>query len=290
MKRVPVLLGSTGSGKTALVCETAARIGLIEVVVCDSRQIYAELPVTTAAPTQEERRAAAHHLAETLSPAEETSAFSYRELALAAIAEIEARGRLPLLVAGTGFYFRALKSMPESPEASREVRERVRAMKPEERRALLSSVAPERFEKLPANDTYRIARALEVALSDHSPRTQVLAPREFSAYYLDLPVAEVDARLRRRVDAMVQAGMVEEIRLVRQRYGVCPGLRTIGTELTDLLDAGQIDLSEFKERLYVQHRQYAKRQRTWFRKEEKDRAGTGQDFARWLRYFVDQDP
>lgn len=289
MTKVPVLLGATGSGKTSLVCGLAEFFPRLEVVVCDSRQIYREMPVTTAAPTAEQRALVRHHMLEILSPAEETSAFAYREQAIGAIAEIQSRGGLPLLVAGTGFYFRALKSAPGKPPAPEEVRARVAAMSHEQRLSELLSTDRARFESLPQKDPYRVQRALEIALSPEAvPRPAAVSPL-FGAFYLERDPADLDAALFARVLQMIDAGMVDEMRRVKERYGLCPGLKTIGFDLAEELLAGRMSTAVFSERLFREHRQYAKRQRTWFRKEQTEARGGPDDFAAWLRYFVDQD-
>jgi len=288
---VPVLLGTTGAGKTALLCKAARIFPQLEVIVCDSRQIYQEMPITTAAPSAEER-IVPRHMLEVLSPAEETSAFAYRQGALASIADVERRGGLPILVAGTGFYFRALKSMPGSPPAPEDVRLRVHALTHQERLELLRAADAERFESLPQLDPYRVQRALEIALSPPSgieSPAQNAAP-SFAAFYLRRDTAELDQMLALRARSMIEQGMVEELAGVRERYGICPGLRTIGFDLALQFLEGTLSRDDLLERLFRQHRQYAKRQRTWFRKEEIAASGGPDDFETWLRYFVDQDP
>lgn len=226
---------------------------------------------------------------EILSPAEETSAFAYREQALAIIEEIQSRGGIALLVAGTGFYFRALKSAPGMPPAPRTVRARVAAMTEEERLDLLRATDPVRFENLVQKDPYRVQRALEIALSPQTPSKPGAPSPVFRSFYLERDRADLDRALLARVRQMMEAGMVDEVRTVKERYGICPGLKTIGVDLVDELLSGRISAEVFQERLFREHRQYAKRQRTWFRKEDVEARGGPDDFASWLRYFVDQD-
>lgn len=286
-KVVPVLLGTTGAGKTALVCKAARSFPQIEVIVCDSRQIYQEMPVTTAAPSSEERFVP-HHMLEILSPAEETSAFLYREKAIESILEVQSRGRLPVVVAGTGFYFRALKSSPGRPPAPPEVRERLAALTHKERLHLFEQTNPDGLAALVHRDPYRLQRALEISLSPPAEVSGAPSP-QFAAFYLQRELSELDQALALRVQSMIDRGMVEELRRVRERYGMCPGLRTIGFDLAEQFLGGGLAIDELRERLFRQHRQYAKRQRTWFRKEEVQASGGPDDFETWLRYFVDQD-
>ncbi len=263
------------------------------MVVCDSRQIYRELDITTAAPSEEEKKAIRHHLAGMLSPSEETTSFQYREAAAKAIVDALSRGKVPVLSVGTGFYYRALRTggLVSTPDLS--VRAAIQALSKEERLSRLKSIRPELLADagghIHDNDDYRITRALEIASSPQSGEALPEFPCEFSAFYLEMEVSELNERLRLRAMEMVRRGLVEELRLVHARYGMCHGLKTIGFSLVQQLLAGQIGTAELAERLWIDHRQYAKRQRTWFRRELVDRKGSAGDFEAWVRLFVDPD-
>jgi tRNA dimethylallyltransferase len=275
---VPSLIGATASGKTGVALAVARRVGA-EIVSADSRQVYRGLEIGTAKPTGQERAAVPHHLVDVAGPTERFSAARFGREARAAIEDIRERGKLPLLVGGSGLYLRAAEEgLFEGPEADPALRERLRAEAEEEGRpalhARLAAVDPETAKRLHPNDHVRVIRALEVheltgvPLSEHHRRhreeTPPVRPLRFG---LQWPVLVLDRRIERRVDAMLEAGWEDEVRrLVEGGLAEAPALETsLGyPEMRELVE-GRIDRATARERIVLATRQFAKRQRTWFR-------------------------
>lgn len=284
-------MGPTGSGKTAASVQVASVYpDRFEVVNCDSRQLYRGLEITTAAPDNLERKAIVHHLVSTLGPEQETTAYAYRNAARQAIDGILERNRIPLLVVGTGFYFKVLRTNLTELDVGEEVKARVRAI-PESRRAQeLRQIRPDLLAeaggKIHSNDAYRIERALQMAFAPVRPEPAPALPFSFRAFYLDIPVEQLTQRLFERAGGMID-GMIGEIRAVHAEFGDCPGLRSLGVQLVREFLAGQFSREELIEKVWISHRQYAKRQRTWFRREIIERSGSVADFVAWVRLFVD---
>ncbi len=291
------LLGPTGAGKTALT--RALDPERFEVVSCDSRQVYRELDIITALPTPDERKHIAHHVIDFLSPLESMHAGRYVELARAAIQDILGRGKIPWIVGGAGFYFRALRYglfEVETPDAVRAV---VRALSPAERlnelrrldpAALVSSGEALQSGRLHPNDEYRVLRALEITLSSGEPWSEHWRRRRESrrsewsvvGWRLELDAESYESGLRRRTEAMVAAGAGAEAERVFRRYGACPGLETLGAAEALAQSRGEISAAELVIRLFDAHRRYAKRQRTWLRSETDLTAIAPADLARRL--------
>ena len=273
---VLILAGATCSGKTALALELAERFGA-EIVGADSRQIYRDMPIGTAAPTDPERRRVPHHLVGFLAPHERYSAARFVRDALRSIAAIEACGRRAIVVGGTGFYVRALAGdVALSPAFDPELRARLareaRLHPPDTLHAWLAARDPARAASIAASDRYRVARALEIAIAaDASQRDDAPAPpslRAAGAAYvkvvLDVPQATLDVRIAERVDAMLAAGLVDEAERV--------GESAVAADAVGYREAlaylrGSLTEAELRALLIRNTRRYAKRQRTWFRSE-----------------------
>ncbi|WP_167884785.1 tRNA (adenosine(37)-N6)-dimethylallyltransferase MiaA [Leptospira fluminis] len=273
---IVILAAPTGAGKTALVRELdPARF---EILSFDSRQIYQELPIGTAAPSPEDRNRIRHHLVEIIPPSESVDAAKYSALAENALDAILSRGKIPVLTAGTGFYLNAfLFGMYPVPKVTPEVRDRVERMNLEEKIALLREMDPIAFEKISPNDEYRYGRALEVNLM--GVRWSELKVEEGSGalitrnlnilagYFLDLDRRELYERIDERARKMISEGLAEEAGSVAERYGEdCPGLSSLGYNFALENIKGKSNLETFFGDLSQSHRNYAKRQITWFRK------------------------
>lgn len=310
---VPVLMGPTGSGKTALSAQVDPQ--RYEIVSCDSRQLYRELEIGSAAPEPAITARIRHHLIGILSPADTCNAAEFRRLALAAIDDVRRRGKIPFLVGGSGFYYRALKSQPFDVQVPDEIRASVQALSPDARLERLRALDPGalvdaatgeevRAGKIHPNDAYRVGRALEVCLAAGRPWSSYWsealeresepglsdAGLRFSGWLLE--TADRDAyhgRLRERARAMIDAGLIEEAGRVYERYGDCPGLQTLGYDLALQAYRAPESLSrdELAERLAILHRQYGKRQRTWLRRETELDPVRAEDFAEaWRKRAV----
>jgi tRNA dimethylallyltransferase len=273
------ILGPTGSGKTALSLELATRF-LGEIVNCDSVAIYREFIIGTAKPTEEEQARVPHHLLDEVEPTGFTTAGEYARKARNVIEEVRARGALPIVVGGTGLYLRALlDGLFPGPERSEALREMLRARAREKGAGylhrILRRIDPKAAEKIHANDVPKLIRAIEVSLSTKQPMSQQWergrdALRGFTILRigLDPDRALLYDRINRRVEKMFEAGLVEETRHLHEKYGdAARPLETIGYKQAVQLLRGEIDLKQAIAAVQQAHRNYAKRQMTWFRRE-----------------------
>lgn len=278
MRPLWAIVGATGTGKTRLAIELAERVGG-EIIGCDSAQIFRGLDVGTAKPTPEERARAPHHVVDVADVTEQWSSVTYKAAAEAAIADVEARGRVPIVVGGAGLWLRALtRGLFDAPEIDPDVRAEVRRRLAEEGapavHAALAALDPRAAGRLHPNDTQRIGRALEVVLSTGTPisalqdahRFETIA-RPWVGVAIDWPRDAHRALLERRVRAMWREGLVDEARaaLAAGAPRDAPGLGTIGYReaLTHLLDG--VPEGAACARAVMSTSQYARRQRNWFR-------------------------
>ncbi len=274
----PALVGPTAVGKTALVTALARRLP-VEVISLDSRQIYRGLRIGTAQPTAAERAVCPHHLVDFVDPDEAYSAQRFREDFSRVHAQIAARGGVPLLVGGAGLYLTALRegfmAIPgHTPERLDEVRAELADLPDEEIRARLAAVDPAAHARIHANDRLRSQRALEVYLVSGRAQSALQAAQEadpacsldFPVFVLERDTAELDARIAARTDAMLTAGWIEETRdLLTRHRADGPGLGSIGYREIVACLRGELPPADLAPAVVRVTRQYAKRQRTWFR-------------------------
>jgi tRNA dimethylallyltransferase len=276
------LMGPTGAGKTAAALWLAARLP-IEIVSVDSALVYRGLDIGTAKPDPAERRGVPHHLIDICEPAEVYSAARFRADAVTAIEAVIARGRLPLLVGGTGLYFRLLETgitdMPVVPPGVREsLRGDLQRLGSEALHARLAVVDPVSAARIHPNDPQRIARALEVHAAEGRPMSDYFeraAQTAFARPVIKWVLAPVDRDgLRRRHAvrflAMLERGLVNEVSALLASPGVtpaCPALRAVGYREVARHLAGELDRAAMIDAAVTATRQYAKRQYTWFRAE-----------------------
>lgn len=279
----PAITGPTASGKTELSIRLAEKFGF-EIISLDSMQIYRGMDIGTAKATEEEKSRARHHLLDIVSPRDSFSAYDYREAATAAARDIVLRGKTPLFVGGTGLYLDTLMrqdNQNEVPESSREFREAIEAtIKSDEDRAALweelYKVDPESALSIHKNNTRRVIRALEIFRTTGIPKSvfdqrsrQLGSEFDFLVITLDFHNREnLYRRIDFRVDAMVQAGLFDEVRRLYADGMLLPdttAAQAIGYK--EMLGAlsGEITLDEAKEKIKLASRRYAKRQLTWFR-------------------------
>ena len=277
------LMGPTATGKTALACALADRFP-VELVSVDSALVYCGLDIGAAKPDADTLRNHPHALIDIRDPAEPYSAAQFRDDALAAMQAITARGHVPLLVGGTGLYFRALEhGLSEMPSADAEVRARLRTEAGHSGwaalHARLAQHDPEAAGRIRPNDAQRIQRALEViALTGETPTALHAAARNSQRFpYRVLKLALIPAnrdalreRIAARFDAMLAAGFLEEVKRLRARgdlHADLPALRAVGyRQAWDYL-GGAGAKNEFRQRAVDATRQLAKRQATWLRGE-----------------------
>lgn len=282
LNEIPVLLGPTATGKTHLLSDLASRYDM-EVLSCDSRQVYQGMPVGTAQPDQETLKRIPHHLVGFLSPGMAYSAGQFRKACNEIITEVLKRGRIPVISGGTGFYFRALTTEMIELADDAALRENVHAMRHEERLALLQAKDPLSLceeGSVPAsgrvhrNDVYRVERALYILLLTGRPlrsfyesgfkkRTDL----SFTGIWLDLPPEEWKKQVSGRAVQMIKDGLVDEAVAIKRQFGDCPALRTPGYAEALQFASGNLSRKELEERLIRSHLQYGRRQRVWFRRE-----------------------
>ncbi len=273
------LLGPTASGKSGLAMQLAARLP-IEIVSVDSGQVYRGMDIGTAKPSGEERARVPHHLIDVVAPTERYSAGQFRDEAIATVHQIVARGRIPLLVGGTMLYYRALAhGIDPLPVAHAEIRaaigdEALRRGWPA-LHAELAKVDPASAQRIRSNDAQRIQRALEVfraagrpisALQSGTRAAPPFRVRSFALMPQDR--AALHATIARRFDAMLSAGLIEELEALRAAYPLeasmtsmrCVGYRQVWEHLE-----GRYDRPTLREKASAATRQLAKRQMTWLR-------------------------
>jgi tRNA dimethylallyltransferase len=286
-----VILGPTGSGKTALSLELATSFRG-EIVNCDSVAMYREFQIGTAKPTIEEQSRAPHHLFDVIDPTSFTTAGEYARKAREVLQEIQQRGTLPIVVGGTGLYLRALlDGLFAGPERSEELRERLR-QRAHERGAhylhrVLQRMDTAAAARIHANDLPKMIRAIEVCLSTRQPMSEQwksgrdpLSGFEILRIGLDPNRAELYRRIHERVLAMFDAGLVDETKQLLKKYGEAAGpLNSIGYKQVVQLLKGEIGREAAVDAVQQAHRNYAKRQMTWFRREP--------DLT-WIQGFGDQ--
>ena len=275
MTRVVCIVGPTASGKTALALELADRLGG-EIVSADSRQIYRGLDVGTAKPTPAERVRIPHHCLDLVDPGESFDVARFRTAAAGAIAAIAARGHVPLVVGGTGLYVRALlrglcPAPPRAPALRAELEAAVAAEGSAALHRRLAALDPAAAARVAPRDTVRIVRALEVALATGVPLSRRQAEHRFGerpydalVVGLERPVAELDARIGARARAMVEGGFLDEVRAL----GACGAtVDAVGYPEMRACVEGRTDLASALAATVLATRRFAKRQRTWFRRE-----------------------
>ena len=270
-----VLAGPTASGKTALALALAERFSG-EIVSCDSVAVYRGLEIGTAKPTLAERALVPHHMIDIASPDQPSTAGDYSRLAREAICGIAQRHRLPIVAGGTGLYLRALlDGLFPAPQRNQALRARLRQRGSAHLHRILTRLDPAAAALIHANDTPKIIRAIEVTLAARQPITrQWQQPRDALAGFrvlrlgLNPPRAELYARIDHRAAAMFEAGMVEETALLVERYGFdCRPLTSLGYAQAIAVLGGEITRDQAVAQAQQGHRNYAKRQLTWFRKD-----------------------
>ncbi len=276
-----VLLGPTGSGKTALSLALAERFGG-EIVNCDSIALYRGFDIGAAKPTPEEMTRAAHHLFSVADPRHEVTAGEYARQARAALHDIRERSRLPIVAGGTGLYLRALlQGLFPGPERSEELRERLRLRADDERRGpaylhrLLLRLDPAAAGNIHANDVPKVIRAIEVSLAARRPMTEqwqqgrdALTGFRILRIGLNPERALLYQRIEERCQRMFAAGLVEEAARLLGEYGkAIRPLGALGYKQAAAVLRGEMSRDEALRATQQGHRNYAKRQMTWFRRE-----------------------
>jgi tRNA dimethylallyltransferase len=285
-----VILGPTASGKTALSLQIAEKFSG-EIVSCDSVAVYRELETGTAKPTFAERRQIPHHMIDVADVSEGFSAGDYGRQARATLADISSRSKLPIVTGGTGLYLRALiDGLAPAPRRSAELRDRIlraHALHGENwLHRILSRLDPKSAKQVHANDTPKLIRAIEVCITAGKPITETwqAGRNPLSGYQvirigLNPDRKALYARINARAAAMFERGLVEETGQLAAKYGKdARPLTSLGYKQALAVLRGEMSLAEAIASAQQGHRNYAKRQMTWFRREPE---------VHWLSGFGD---
>jgi tRNA dimethylallyltransferase len=288
-----VLLGPTAVGKSEVALEVGERLGG-EIVSADSMQVYRWMDVGTAKPSPEDRARVPHHLIDVVDPATPFSVADYQAMALECIRSIHARGRIPLLVGGTGLYIKAVtdlylfEAMERDGPTRRELQGRARQEGIEGLYRELQAVDPEGARRIHPNDARRVIRALEVYRATGRPISSHQATRRADEGFdllmigLTMERERLYSRIDSRVDRMMALGFMDEVRRLLER-GYGPGLypmRSLGYKEMTLYLLGGIGLEEAVRLLKRNTRHFAKRQITWFRPDKR---------IQWIKMGEDRD-
>ena len=277
MKKIKIIcvVGATASGKTALGVELAKALGG-EVISADSMQVYKDMPIATAAATEEEKQGVPHHLLEFLDTNEEFSVARFVELAKEKISEITARGAVPIIVGGTGLFIDSLvKNITFAEiETDKKLRESLSRLPADELYERLKALDAEAAENIHKNNKKRVIRALELCYAGTSKTRQneqsMLEESPYDALYIGINYADRQKlydRINLRVDKMLEAGLEEEAKRMVSAASSTSRQALGHKELKPYFD-GELTLDEAADNLKRETRRYAKRQLTWFRKNE----------------------
>lgn len=289
---VVVICGPTASGKTSLSVELAKELDA-EIISADSMQIYKGMDIATAKPTVEERQGIPHHLMDFHDPSEGFSVADYVRLAREKISDIASRGKLPMIVGGTGLYISSLINniQFEESECDYAYREELRQLAEEKGNGrlldMLREIDPETAATLHENNQSRVIRALEVYRTTGKTMSQlqkesrtIPSPYEPCMIALDYDRSQLYDRINRRVDIMLRDGLIEEAREFYEAEDYPTAAQAIGyKELLPYLK-GEQTLETCVEKLKQETRKYAKRQLTWFRRDER---------IHWIKVTKDTD-
>lgn len=278
-----LLMGPTASGKTAVAVQLATTLPC-EIISVDSAMVYKDMDIGTAKPDADTLKRAPHHLINVIEPHESYSAARFRDDALTLMREITERGNIPLLVGGTMLYFKALvEGLNDLPEADSTIRLIIETMADEDGwpavHDKLRKVDPETAARLEPNDSQRIQRALEIYYITGKSMTDLLKKPKYVYFpYTPIRIALLPAdravlhqRIEQRFDAMLKAGLVDELRRLQEEYALdpdTPSMRCVGYRQTWDHLSGKISLDELREQGIAATRQLAKRQLTWLRSAE----------------------
>jgi tRNA dimethylallyltransferase len=295
MNKVIILLGPTCVGKTGVSLLLAKALET-EIISADSMQIYQYMDIGTAKPAPAERALIRHHMIDIAEPGESYSTGKYISAVVPIIEALQKKGKIPVIVGGTGLYIKAMtRGLFSGPSADWTLRENLLSMEKEEAGTLyhqLKELDPEAALKITPNDTRRIVRALEVCLKGNTNISEMQKnltqplPYEFIKIGLSRDRKELYRMIEKRVDEMIEAGLLEEVRMLMKRTGrkerqspgeaegerlsvaPLPSMQAIGYKEIAMYLRGEISLDEAVRLIKRGTKRYAKRQFTWFKKEE----------------------
>ncbi|MEO7931968.1 MAG: tRNA (adenosine(37)-N6)-dimethylallyltransferase MiaA [Chthoniobacterales bacterium] len=260
-----VLAGPTASGKSALAVELAEQWDA-EIISADAYQVYRGLAVLTAQPNSTEKKRVRHHLVDVLGPQVESSAADFARLARAALEEIRGRNKRALVVGGSGFYLEAFfDGLPETPPPNEAIRQRLSSLTLPEMVAELQRLDPTATAIVDLQNPRRVQRAIEIVTVTGQPFASFAREpdRSVRGLVLDPGRDVLLQRIEQRTAALLENGALEEVRTLGPCSATCR--KTIGLAEISAFLTGEITLAQCHERIVIATRQYAKRQRTWFR-------------------------
>lgn len=275
MNKVIAIVGPTASGKTKLAIQMAQEYGT-EIISADSRLVYKGFDIATAKPTKDEQRVVKHHLIDVVEPEFDYSVSDFVDAANEIIKELHKRGKIPIIAGGTGLYFRILLENYKLPgvEANPELRAELESLSNDKLYAILTQLDVDSAEKLHTNDRVRVIRAIEVTKTLGVPFSQVKGTKdnEYDIKWIfpNIPSREIlYDRINKRVDLMLEQGLIEETKFLLNKHGRIKNLvNTIGyQEIIRYFDS-ELELNQAVELIKQNTRRYAKRQLTWFRRNQ----------------------
>ena len=282
MQKVVVICGPTASGKTALSIELTKKING-EIVSADSMQIYDEMNIGTAKPDQEEMQGIKHYLIGNIKPTKRYSVSEFKKDAISAIKEIVSKEKMPIVVGGTGLYVNSLVYGIDYPEIQTNLEYRKELEKIVEEKGLqylfekAVEIDKEAMKNISPNDKKRILRVLEIYKETGKTKTELEResrkngiPYDYKIFAINMPREILYDRINRRVDIMIEKGLIDEVSSLYEKYGesLLTSMQAIGyKEVVEFLK-GNCTKEEMIEKIKMETRRYAKRQLTWFRKIE----------------------
>ena len=278
-EKVIVICGPTASGKTSFSIELAKKING-EIVSCDSMQIYKDMTIGTAKPTKDEMQGIKHYLIDFVSPEERYSVADYKKAAIDAIHTIINKGKVPIVVGGTGLYVEALIYGIEYPEIETDLEYRKKLEEIEKIEGLeklyemASKIDQEAIKKISPNDSKRICRILEIYHSTGKTKTELeIESRkkgpdfDFILLGINMEREKLYERINKRVDIMIENGLIEEVKKLLNKYKKFPtAMQGLGYKEVVQYIKGETTKEKMIEKIKMETRRYAKRQLTWFRK------------------------
>lgn len=278
--RVIVIVGPTASGKTSASIKLAEKING-EIISADSMQIYKEMNIGTAKPTLEEMNGIKHYMFDVVAPDETFNVTKYVEKAIECVKEIVSKGKIPIIVGGTGLYVSTLINGIEFCEVNEDPNYRKEMIELAEEKGnhylheMLEKIDPEAAKNIDANNVRRVIRALEIykvtgktkTLLDKESRKEV--PFDYKLYGIETNREVLYDRINKRVDKMLEDGLIDEVKELLEKYTFSStAIQGLGyKEVKEYLD-GKLSYDEMAEKLKMETRRYAKRQLTWFRREK----------------------
>lgn len=278
--KIVVIVGPTASGKTAVSIELAKKING-EIISADSMQIYKEMNIGSAKPTEDEKQGIYHHMIDVVEPTETFSVAKYKEMAEKCIEKILARGKVPIVVGGTGLYVSTLTSGIEFSNIENDLkyRDELTKLSLEENGVdvlfeKLKSVDQEAAKVIDKNNVRRVIRALEIYKVTGKTKTQVDKESlkelkyDYRIFGMQWDRKELYERINKRVDIMIDMGLVEEVRRINEKGISSTAIQGLGyKEIIEYIN-NEVTLDEAIEKIKQETRKYAKRQMTWFRKDK----------------------